>query len=218
MTKNDIRLIIFDLDGTLFNSIQSIVDSLQFTAQQFGYQITNQQAEDVIGLALPIALQTVLPTDDAEKKQAIFDCYVAHNIPHSQHDDWYAGIWQMLLDLEQAGFMLAIATGKARKGLDRVLQRTQSEHLFTAMRGADEALSKPNPLMLEQILNQTGLTAQQAVMVGDSVYDMQMAENIAMPRIGVTYGVHNRERLLEHTNTVVDDVASLREMLLALKD
>jgi phosphoglycolate phosphatase len=103
-----------------------------------------------------------------------------------------------LEDLSAQGYMLAIATGKARRGLDRVLHDTGMAHLFCATRCADEAFSKPHPRMLEDILEQTGFDAGRALMVGDTTYDMQMARHAGMDGLAVTYGVHGRELLAEH--------------------
>lgn len=213
---NHIKLVIFDWDGTLCNSIESIVSSLQFTADKFGYQISNQQAKDVIGLALPIALDTLFPTDDAEKRQQIFDTYVEHNIPHSAHDHWYDGALAMLNDLKQHGLLLAVATGKARKGLHRVFERLpECKEIFITSRCADETLSKPNPLMLEQILTELNIPVEQAIMVGDSIYDMQMAKNINMQAIGITHGVHHADILQPYADMVVENITQLKQMILA---
>lgn len=210
---NDIRLVIFDWDGTLFNSISTIVESLQFTAQQFNLPLTDEQAKDVIGLALPKVMTTLFP-QVPELQDQILKTYIEHNVPHSEQDQWYDGILSLLLELQQAGYMLAVATGKARRGLNRVLERTQSYDFFTITRTADETESKPNPLMLQQMLNELDLQPHQAVLVGDSCYDLDMAQRIKMPSIGVSYGVHSRERLQQFNPiSIAADVTQLREQL-----
>ncbi len=213
----NIRLVIFDWDGTLFNSIQSIVDSLQFTAKTYGYVISEQQAKDVIGLALPIALQTLFPTDDETLRERILQTYIEHNVPHSQHDQWYEGAFALLNDLRQRGILLAVATGKARKGLNRVLDRLQCHDLFSVTRCADESESKPSPLMLQQILAELNLEPHQAVMVGDSIYDMQMAQAINMPRIGITHGVHHQAILQPYSTMIVNNIDELATVLGRIK-
>ena len=102
----------------------------------------------------------------------------------------------MLYSLKDEGIKLAVATGKSRKGLDRVLKQTNSLELFHATRAASETRSKPDPLMLAEILAETGVNAH-AIMVGDTSYDLEMAMNIAMPSVGVTYGVHTPETLAQ---------------------
>jgi len=104
---------------------------------------------------------------------------------------------QGLTQLTQQGYLLAIATGKARRGLNRVLDDTGMSHLFVSSRCADEAFSKPHPKMLEDILDDTGVDAGRALMVGDTVYDMEMACNAKVAGLAVSYGVHARERLLD---------------------
>ena len=113
--------------------------------------------------------------------------------------------------------MLAVATGKSRKGLDRVLAQTQSEAIFIATRAASETRSKPDPLMLQEILNVTGVPAHRALMVGATSYDLEMAQRINMPRIGVSYGVHSVEVLeLFAPVAIVDSVEKLSEILLSI--
>jgi len=108
-----------------------------------------------------------------------------------------------------------VATGKSRKGLDRVLGQTNSRDLFTVTRAASETKSKPDPLMLAEILQHTGIQADRAIMVGDTSYDLEMAKNIAMPRVGVSYGVH-RIDVLQSFNplTIANDVSALHDFLL----
>jgi phosphoglycolate phosphatase len=210
-----IQLIIFDWDGTLFDSVGQIVASLQFAAQQFNQPLTDADAKSIIGLGLPEVAQTLFPTVP-ELHTEILQCYSDHYVAHSHEDAWFAGVSEMLQDLHAQGIQLAVATGKSRKGLDRVLTKTQSQDLFVATRAASETKSKPDPLMLEEILAQTGVPAEQAMMVGDSSYDLQMAQRIAMPRVGVSYGVHSVERLAQaEPLKIVDSVAELHQFLRA---
>ena len=109
---------------------------------------------------------------------------------------------------------LAVATGKSRRGLDRVLAKTQSQDLFDITRAASETQSKPHPQMLQEILSYTGVAPEQAIMVGDSSYDLQMAQNIEMPRVGVSYGVHSVDVLQQYKPLMIaDDVTALHHYL-----
>jgi phosphoglycolate phosphatase len=110
----------------------------------------------------------------------------------------FAGVREGLADLNARGYLLAIATGKARRGLTRALHASGIEHLFVASRCADEAFSKPHPQMLLDILERTGMDAAGALMVGDTVYDLQMASSARVDAVAVSYGVHARDRLLTH--------------------
>jgi phosphoglycolate phosphatase len=111
--------------------------------------------------------------------------------------DLFPGVPGGLTELTEAGYLLAIATGRPRRGLDRVLNQVGLQKLFVATRCADEATSKPHPRMLEEILTKTDMAPQQAIMIGDTVYDLQMAHNAGVDALAVSYGVHQRERLLE---------------------
>ena len=211
--QKPVELIIFDWDGTLFDSVGQIVASLKFAAQQFDQTLTDDAAKSIIGLGLPEVAQILFP-NVPELHADILKCYGDHYVAHSTGDQWFAGVSEMLHDLHEQGIKLAVATGKSRKGLDRVLKQTKSEDLFVATRAASETKSKPDPLMLAEILQHTGVHADQAIMVGDTSYDLEMAKNIAMPRVGVSYGVHTVE-VLQSFNPlyIAHDVAALHEFL-----
>lgn len=208
-----VELIVFDWDGTLFDSVGQIVASLQFAAQQFEQPLTPDAAKSIIGLGLPEVAQVLFPTVP-ELHTDLLKCYGDHYVAHSTGDAWFAGIAEMLYGLKNQGVQLAVATGKSRRGLDRVLNQTNSHDLFEITRAASETKSKPDPLMLAEILAFTGVKAEQAIMVGDTSYDLEMAQNIAMPRVGVSYGVHT-PAVLQTFNplTIADDVASLDQFL-----
>lgn len=207
------QLVIFDWDGTLFNSVGQIVASLQFAAQQHKQPLSDDAAKSIIGLGLPEVMQTLFP-DVPELHSAILDSYAEHYVAHSQDDQWFDGVGDMLHDLKQRGFKLAVATGKSRRGLDRVLAKTQSQDLFDITRAASETQSKPHPQMLQEILSYTGVAPEQAIMVGDSSYDLQMAQNIEMPRVGVSYGVHSVDVLQQYKPLMIaDDVTALHHYL-----
>lgn len=208
-----VKLIIFDWDGTLFDSVGQIVESLKFAAKQFNQPLTDEDAKSIIGLGLPEVAQVLFP-QVPDLHEAILQSYSAHYVEHSKHDRWFDGVAEMLHDLKESGIHLAVATGKSRKGLDRVLGQTQSVSLFSATRAASETKSKPDPLMLAEILAETGFNADQAIMVGDTSYDLEMALNIRMPSIGVTYGVHVPEVLQQyHPLAVVDSIDELHQLL-----
>lgn len=216
MSQN-IKLVIFDWDGTLFDSVGQIVASLQYAAQQFQQPLTDEAAKSIIGLGLPEVMQILFP-QVPHLQQDILQCYADHYVANSKADAWFRGIAELLADLKQQGIQLAVATGKSRKGLDRVLTQTDSHHIFDITRAASETRSKPDPLMLQEILLETGVPVQCALMVGDSSYDLEMAQNLKMSSIGVSYGVHAVDILQCYQPlTIVDSVQDLhgylREML-----
>ncbi|WP_298147179.1 HAD-IIIA family hydrolase [uncultured Acinetobacter sp.] len=211
-----LKLIIFDWDGTLFDSVGQIVASLQFAAEQFKQPLTHEDAKSIIGLGLPEVAHTLFP-QVPELHADILQCYSEHYVAHSKGDAWFVGISDMLQHLKAQGIQLAVATGKSRKGLDRVLAQTQSQDLFVATRAASETKSKPDPLMLAEILQHTGIQANEAIMVGDTSYDLSMAQHIGMPSVGVAYGVHAVEVLQRyHPIYIAQNVSDLSQFLQTL--
>lgn len=211
--KKPVELIIFDWDGTLFDSVSQIVASLKFAAKQFAQALSDDHAKSIIGLGLPEVAQVLFP-QVPELHEDILQSYSMHYVEHSSSDIWFDGVAEMLQDLKEQGIQLAVATGKSRKGLDRVLAQTKSTELFVATRAASETKSKPDPLMLAEILAVTGVAAEQAIMVGDTTYDLQMALNIRMPSIGVSYGVHEPAALQEFAPiALADSVSALHQLL-----
>lgn len=212
--NSPVKLVIFDWDGTLFDSVGQIVASLQFAAQKFQQPLTDDAAKSIIGLGLPEVAQQLFPTVP-ELHADILQCYSDHYVENSGHDAWFDGVAEMLDALAEQGVQLAVATGKSRKGLDRVLNQTQSMDLFVATRAASETKSKPDPQMLHEILQQTGVDVSEAIMVGDTSYDLEMAQNIGMRRVGVTYGVHTAATLAQYQpHYLADKVEQLHEFLM----
>ena len=209
-----IELIIFDWDGTLFDSVGQIVASLQYAAQLFEQPLTDDAAKSIIGLGLPEVMQILFP-QVPNLQQDILQCYADHYVANSKGDAWFDGVAELLADLKQQGIKLAVATGKSRKGLDRVLTQTQSHDLFDITRAASETKSKPHPLMLEEILAEMQVSIDSAIMVGDTSYDLEMAQNLNMPRIGVSYGVHSIDTLQQYQPLAI--VHNVQELHVYLK-
>lgn len=197
---NEYDLIVFDWDGTLMDSAAKIVNCFQAALSDCGQPLLPESAiRHVIGLGLRETLVELLPGADEALRVRVASRYREHFL-HLDDTDMplFSGVTEGLRRLDDAGFRLAIATGKARRGLDRVLMATNLHHLFCASRCADEAYSKPHPRMLEDILSHTGVAPERALMIGDTTYDLQMAAAASVPSVAVSYGVHPRERLLEH--------------------
>ena len=194
------ELLIFDWDGTLMDSIARIVACFGNACADAGLLVPPESAmRHVIGLGLVEAVDALLPGVDNVLRERV----VARYRERFLHIDQTAmplfdGVRTGLEALAGHGYLLAVATGKSRRGLDRVLQETGMTSLFVATRCADEALSKPHPKMLQDLLDYTGLSSEQALMVGDTTYDLEMARTAAMDSLAVSYGVHSREALLAH--------------------
>ena len=191
-------LIVFDWDGTLMDSAAKIVNCFRQSFADVGLAAPDEEAiRQIIGLGLPEAVATLLPDTDTAARAAVTERYRRHFLELDQTAmPMFPGVEAGLTRLTGAGYQLAIATGKSRRGLDRALAQSRTREFFTVSRCADEAFSKPHPRMLEDILEFTGMKSSEAIMVGDTTFDLQMARNAGMPGLAVTYGVHRRENLV----------------------
>lgn len=194
------ELLIFDWDGTLMDSESKIVNCFKAACHDAGVgEISAEKVKSIIGLGLLESVQTLFPQHGNKQWNDIVEAYRQHFLFCDKTEmEFFPGVLQGLEEMEKAGYMLAVATGKARRGLNRVLDEWDLHHRFITTRCSDEALSKPHPKMLEDILDYTGLNVAQAVMIGDTLYDMEMAQALNMDRVAVTYGVHSKDTLLAY--------------------
>ncbi|MDE4454506.1 HAD family hydrolase [Psychrobacter sp. DAB_AL62B] len=212
----DKTLIIFDWDGTLMDSIGLIVESMHVAGEAHGFTTTDQAVKDIIGLSLMKGIEILYPQATDVQKQAIQQSYADYYIPNSHRTPFFAPIENMLQTLQQKNRKLAIATGKKRKGLDRVLDASNSHHYFVMTRCADESGSKPDPQMLTDILQYTEQQISDAVFIGDSIYDIQMANSLGMTSIAVNYGTASSSDLAaQQPSYQVDTPQALAELLCA---
>ena len=212
----DKTLIIFDWDGTLMDSIGLIVESMHIAGEAHGFRTTDQAVKDIIGLSLMHGIEILYPQASEAQKLAIQQSYAEYYIPNSHRTPFFTPIENMLLTLKQQDKQLAVATGKKRKGLDRVLEASASHHYFTITRCADESGSKPDPQMLRDILDYTKQSISQAVFIGDSIYDIQMANHLGMTSIAVNYGTASSSELAAEQPTYqVDTPQELVALLCA---
>jgi len=189
---------------------------MQLAASSLALPVPSEaQIRNIIGLSLEKANQLLIPgiseDDNVRLKKAYSEYFSGID---KTPTPLYDGVYESLLRMKDKGFRLAVATGKSRRGLDRVLRETSLAKVFEISRGADETKSKPDPLMLEQILQVTGVNVQEAIMVGDTSYDLEMAQNIAMPSVAVSYGMHSVESLQTYNPVlVVDKLAEIEVWL-----
>lgn len=215
----DVELVIFDWDGTLMDSVAQIVRSVKAAAHDLQVpEPSDAAARDIIGLGLPEAMRVLFPQVPEADRLALRQRYAHHFVAGTGgRSQPFAGAEALLESLRGQGRTLAVATGKTRIGLDRVLGDTGWSPYFAATRCADETASKPDPLMLRELLQELGVPVNRAVMIGDTTYDLAMAEAIGMASIGVTYGVHAPERLLVHRPLALcDSVDALAARLASL--
>lgn len=191
-------LFIFDWDGTLVDSKSMITRAMQLAASNMGWEpLEDSLIHNIIGLGLPEAILHLYPHVNDHERARLRDFYAGNfvRLYEEKSSDFFPVVPETLEALRNQGHLLTIATGKSRKGLNRILNDLGMSDYFDATRCADETASKPHPLMLEQLLAHFNVAAQDAVMIGDTEYDMEMARCISMPRIAVSYGAHHIDRL-----------------------
>ncbi|MBB1384793.1 HAD-IA family hydrolase [Pseudoalteromonas sp. SG45-5] len=209
------KLVIFDWDGTIMDSVTKIVNCIRSSAELLSITPPGDDAiKNIIGLSLDKAIDVLFPANTAQHEALITGYKHQYSVditPTPVFDD----VASVLSALKEQGIVLAVATGKGRGGLDRLLEQSQLRHFFSATRTSDEAQSKPSPDMLYQLLEELGISAQDAVMIGDTQIDMTMAKAAGMDRIGVTMGVHGKQQLNElDPIATVDNYLQLQQVLL----
>ena len=192
------ELIVFDWDGTLLDSAGAIVRSIQAASRDLDLPVPDDsRARHVIGLGLADALRHAVPELQPENYQAMVDRYRFHYLSGDYELMLFEGVHEMLNALQAAGHSLAVATGKSRLGLERAFDHSGLRAVFQASRCADECHSKPHPQMLEELMAEFGVTPEATLMIGDTSHDLLMASNAGVDALGVTYGAHPHEHLLE---------------------
>jgi phosphoglycolate phosphatase len=209
-------LIAFDWDGTLFDSTALIVQCIQASARDAGLPVpSNERASYVIGLGLHDALQHALPGLPRERYPEIAQHYRRHYMARQHEVLFFPGVTEMLHELKARQHWLAVATGKSRSGLNAALAGSSVHGIFDATRTADETASKPNPLMLQQLMREFGVDPERTLMIGDTTHDLQLAANAGAASVGVSYGAHDVEGLEAcRPLRVVHSSAELRNWLL----
>ena len=211
----DIKLLVFDWDGTLMDSEAHIVSCMQMAIASLALEPRSaDQVKNIIGLGLQEAVTGLYPDADTVLVRALADRYREHWLAGNRQSELFPGVEATLRLLKDEGFNLAVATGKGRCGLDKVLRETGLADIFDATRCSDETRSKPHPLMLEQIMAELRTAPDQTLMIGDTEYDMAMARNARAHPVAVSYGVHDWSRLQPHAPlTCLDQITDLSDWL-----
>ncbi len=191
MHTRNFDLIAFDWDGTLYDSTQIIVRCIQAAVCDVGgKQPTQEAAAYVIGLGLMEALAHAAPDVSPDKYPELGARYRHHYASHFNDLSLFEGVLPLLDALKARGYLLTVATGKSRRGLDETLQSVELKGVFDGSRTADETAGKPDPLMLHELMAQFDLPASRILMIGDTTHDLQMALNAGCASVGVSYGAH----------------------------
>jgi len=191
------RLLIFDWDGTLSDSLARIIECLQLAARDSNLpEPPGTAAREIIGLGLREALTALFPGIESDTIDRLRQSYSGHYLRQDRvPTPLFPNARETLQQLRDRGLLLAVATGKSRRGLDRVLAEHGLDAFFDATRCADETESKPSPRMVEELLASLAVVPEHALVIGDTEFDMEMARRARVPRIGVSYGAHPAERL-----------------------
>lgn len=204
-------LVIFDWDGTLMDSTGLIASCIQHACRDMGLAVpAEEEAKWVIGLGFLQSVEHVAPGLDRARQVELAESYRRHFVAREHEAPLYEGIPVLLEELRRRERRLAVATGKARRGLDRALAATGLGPLFEATRCADEGFPKPHPDMVLHLLEATGVEASRALVVGDTTHDLELAANAGVDAVAVTYGAHDeahlRARAARHYAETVEDL------------
>jgi len=190
-------LLMFDWDGTLIDSSEKIIQSMQRAADTSGLPaLSDARVKSIIGLGLPEAIHTLYPQVDVDSRENFREHYAKHYLEADQIPcEFFPGVMETLEHFKLEGHELVVATGKARRGLNRILTNMRLLDFFHGSRCSDETQSKPHPQMLQELLQEFSRHPHEAIMVGDTTFDMEMAQRADVPRIAVSYGVHSVDEL-----------------------
>jgi len=192
-------LIVFDWDGTLFDSTALIVRCIQSACRDLGVAVpSDTDAAYVIGLGLHDALQHAAPGLPTERYPELGQRYRHHYFARQHELVLFPGTLEMLQELKSRNHWLAVATGKGRRGLDEALAHSQLKSLFDSTRTADETAGKPDPRMLNELMRELGVAPGRTLMIGDTTHDLQLAVNAGCARVAVSYGAHEPEAFADY--------------------
>ncbi|HAU06771.1 MAG TPA: HAD family hydrolase [Gammaproteobacteria bacterium] len=208
-------LIIFDWDGTLMDSTPSITQAMQQAIQQLQLPpLSNDTVSHIIGLGLNEAVSTLYPSLPPARLQQLGQYYQRNFIQQQTRPQLFPGAADFIKHLFEQDYLLAVATGKSRSGLDSVLTQTQLAPYFTTTRCVDECPSKPDPTMLKEIITELGATAERTLMIGDTSHDLMMARHAGTSMVGITHGAHSEEKLVACTpDYITHDLKQLQTWL-----
>ncbi|AOK29192.1 HAD family hydrolase [Burkholderia singularis] len=196
MARQQFDLIVFDWDGTLMDSTAHIARCIQAACRDLGLPTpSDESSRYVIGLGLRDALAVTAPSLDPADYPRLAERYRFHYLLQDQRTELFAGVRELLDELREAGYLLAVATGKGRVGLNRALADAKLTSLFDGTRCADETFSKPHPAMLQELTRELGQDLSRTLMIGDTTHDLQMAASAGAAGVGVAYGAHSTDAL-----------------------
>ena len=207
-----IRLALFDCDGTLIDSQHAIVSAMTEAWRREGLvEPEPQRVRRVVGLSLVEAVARLLPEGDPALHQVLAehykDAFLLERRGGLHAEPMFPGVRAVLEELERAGVLMGVATGKSMRGLAAVLERHELGRFFVTLQTADFGPGKPDPDMIFRALDEAGGEPATTVMIGDTVYDIEMAVRAGAKPIGVSWGYHEPDELLAAGAGIVVDTA-----------
>ncbi|SCA55260.1 putative phosphoglycolate phosphatase [Candidatus Terasakiella magnetica] len=219
MSNSPLQLAIFDCDGTLVDSQHSIINAMDLTCSTYGFdKISRDSVRRVVGLPLEIAMEQLFEDQTQSMHHEMAETYRSHfrdmRLAGDVEEPLFDGTIKALDDLEADGWLLGVATGKAMRGLIPTLETHDLQNKFATLQTACRAMGKPHPEMVEKALSETGVEAKNAVVIGDTTYDIHMAGNANVKSIGVSWGYHDAEELMDAgAACIIHDYSELKQAI-----
>jgi len=190
------QLVVFDWDGTLMDSTGHIVSCMRQAISKLDLEpLADHQISHIIGLGLMEAVQSLYPNGNPTLWSSLAECYRQTWLNSPEQTPLFDNARELLHTLTEQDIFLGVATGKSRRGLDKVLNATGLGELFISTRCADECHSKPHPQMLTELMDFVGVTGDATIMIGDTEFDLLMANNAGADGLGITHGAHDEKKL-----------------------
>jgi len=199
--SSKLRLAAFDLDGTLLNSIPSIIIGVRACWKALGFpDVTDDQIKQIIGLPWEQSVELLLPGGGAKEVEMIkaYHAEIARgerSPPKRPPETIFEGAHELLERLEKCGYLMAIVTSRSNRRFFEILKRVGLEGTFQTIKTADQGPGKPNPFLLLEAMRDVGAESDSTMMIGDTTYDMLTGRNAGTKTIGVTWGVHTQKEL-----------------------
>ncbi|HZW87183.1 MAG TPA: HAD-IA family hydrolase [Gallionella sp.] len=208
-------LIVFDWDGTVMDSTALIAGSIQAACRDLGLTVPDDEtARHVIGLGLDQALRYAVPDLSEQQYPELVERYRYHFLSQDEKIPLFDGARETIVELHEARYQLAVATGKSHAGLNRAMEATDMKRYFHATRTADQTFSKPDPAMLLELMDELGVSVERTLMVGDTTHDVLMAQNAQVDVVAMGHGAHPAVQLQQlNPLALVENFVQLRAWL-----